>query len=139
MNHPHHRMEFKKAPIKGPWAGQTPTKMPPVLVNKELFTELVGFFFGWMTLSYWINPEKWILTNSLVLGWSPDHQESKTVFRFSVAVPKHFLWIFKVSIFFLKFLMFEHSLFTCFSVAFYLVTFLAKLENESSVKWHGIF
>ena len=33
--HPHHRMDFKRAPMKGPWTGQTLTRMPPVLVNNE--------------------------------------------------------------------------------------------------------
>ena len=32
-DHPHHRMEFERAPIKGPWVGRTLTRMPPVLIN----------------------------------------------------------------------------------------------------------
>ena len=35
LDHPHHRMEFKKAPCKGPWAGQTLTSMPPDKAHKR--------------------------------------------------------------------------------------------------------
>ena len=33
MDHPHHRMEFKRAPVRGPLAGHTPTGMPHISDN----------------------------------------------------------------------------------------------------------
>ena len=47
MDHLHHRMEIKRAPIKGPWAGRTLTRMPPVLVNNEILVAVDTTLIDW--------------------------------------------------------------------------------------------
>ena len=38
------------------------------------------------------------LTKFLMLAWCQEHHKLKTVFRFSVSLPDHSVWIFKVSL-----------------------------------------
>ena len=49
-DHPHHRMVFRRAPVKGLWAGQTLTRMPPVSVNKE--QQFFGFLVAVDTTNF---------------------------------------------------------------------------------------